>query len=155
LSRELSPGRAAALAIDDSCRRDVVAQLVELQRSADSYLRRDGIAAEDEQFCAEQNARVVAGVEECYRAMFEAPSSSWNLRDRHMADTLDRLGAHLARHGTPPKIVVFGSSTCPPPMPPRHFPAHAWSGRSASFAGRRPSARAITSWPTWQTSSTR
>lgn len=104
---EQNYGRAAVLGVTESCRRAVVAQLVELRRSGDSYLRRDGIAAEDEQFCAEQNARVVASAEEYYRAMFEAPASSWNLRDRHMADTLERLAAHLARHGTPPKIVVW------------------------------------------------
>ncbi|HWA53634.1 MAG TPA: erythromycin esterase family protein [Solirubrobacterales bacterium] len=100
-------GRAAALGVADSCRREVVAQLTDLQGSAERYLRHDGIAAEDEQFCAEQNARVVSGAERYYRAMFEAPVSSWNLRDRHMADTLERLSAHLARHGTPPKIVVW------------------------------------------------
>lgn len=100
-------GRAAALGVADSCRREAVAQLVDLQRSAERYLRRDGIAAEDEQFCAEQNARVVSGAERYHCAMFEAPVSSWNLRDRHMADTLERLSAHLARHGTPPKIVVW------------------------------------------------
>lgn len=104
---EQTYGRAAAMGIAESCRRDVVAQLVDLRRGADSYLRRDGIAAEDEQFCAEQNARVVASAEEYYRSMFGAPASSWNLRDRHMADTLERLGAHLERHGAPPKIVVW------------------------------------------------
>lgn len=104
---EQAYGRAAALGVTDLCRRGAVAQLVELQRNADSYLRRDGIAAEDEQFCAEQNARVVAKAEEYYRAMFDAPSATWNLRDRHMADTLERLAAHLARREAPAKIVVW------------------------------------------------
>jgi erythromycin esterase-like protein len=93
--------------ISESCRRGVVEQLVELCRSAEGYLRRDGIAAEDEQFYAEQNARVVVGAEQYYRAMFAAPTETWNLRDRHMCDTLERLDAHLARHGAPPKIVVW------------------------------------------------
>ena len=100
-------GRAATLGISAGCRRGVVEQLVDLQRNADSYLRRDGFAAEDEQFCAEQNARVVAGAEEYYRAMFGAPSASWNLRDRHMAETLEQLVFHLGRQGVPPKIVVW------------------------------------------------
>ncbi len=68
----------------------MVAQLTELQRLGNAYLRRDGIAAEDEQFYAEQNARLVASAEEYYRSMFGDPASSWNLRDRHMAETLDR-----------------------------------------------------------------
>lgn len=100
-------GRAVNLGVSESCRRGVVAQLTELQRLADAYLRRDGIAAEDEQFYAEQNARLVASAEEYYRAMFGDPTSSWNLRDRHMADTLDRLARHLGRHGEPPRIVVW------------------------------------------------
>ena len=80
---------------------------MELQRRASAYLRRDGIAAEDEQFYAEQNARLVASAEEYYRSMFGDPASSWNLRDRHMADTLDRLAAHLQRRGDPARIVVW------------------------------------------------
>lgn len=100
-------GRAVTFGVSQSCRRGVVEQLVELRRAADGYLRRDGIAAEDEQFYAEQNARVVVGAEEYYRAMFTAPRDTWNLRDRHMGDTLERLDAHLARHGAAPKIVVW------------------------------------------------
>jgi erythromycin esterase-like protein len=104
---EQAYGRAATLGAGEDCRRGVVEQLVELQRNADGYLRRDGFAAEDEQFCAEQNARVVAGAEEYYRAMFGAPSSSWNLRDRHMAETLEHLADHLGRIRSRPKIVVW------------------------------------------------
>jgi erythromycin esterase-like protein len=100
-------GRAVTFGVSESCRRGVVEQLVELCRSAEGYLRRDGIAAEDEQFYAEQNARVVVGAEEYYRAMFGAPTDTWNLRDRHMCETLERLGAHLSRHGAEPKIVVW------------------------------------------------
>ncbi|MBS1883175.1 MAG: erythromycin esterase family protein [Actinobacteria bacterium] len=100
-------GRAVTLGISESARRGVVEQLVELCRSAEAYLRRDGIAAEDEQFYAEQNARVVVGAEEYYRAMFAAPTETWNLRDRHMAETLERLDAHLGRTGSPSKIVIW------------------------------------------------
>ncbi|MGD9736020.1 MAG: erythromycin esterase family protein [Solirubrobacterales bacterium] len=100
-------GRLASLGVSESCRRGVLDQLTELRRSAQAYLRRDGIAAEDEQFYAEQNARVVASAEEYYRAMFGSPAASWNLRDRHMADTLTRLRDHLARHGERAKIVVW------------------------------------------------
>jgi erythromycin esterase-like protein len=100
-------GQATTMGIAEPCRQGVIDQLLELSHAAGSYLRRDGIAAEDEQFCAEQNARVVAGAEAYYRSMFGHPAASWNLRDRHMADTLERLAGHLARHGRPPKIVVW------------------------------------------------
>jgi erythromycin esterase-like protein len=104
---EQTYGRAVSLGISESCRRGVVAQLTDLQRRADAYLRRDGLAAEDEQFYAEQNARLVASAEEYYRSMFAGQALSWNLRDRHMADTLQRLVQHLARHGAPARIVVW------------------------------------------------
>lgn len=100
-------GRAAAEGLDDECREGVVAQLTELRSLAASYLRRDGIAAEDEQFYAEQNARLVASAEQYYRSMFASPDSSWNLRDRHMMETLERLRAHLGRHGEWARLVVW------------------------------------------------
>ncbi len=107
LGGEQNYGRAVSLGVSESCRRGVVTQLRDLQRLGNAYLRRDGIAAEDEQFYAEQNARLVASAEEYYRAMVSDPASSWNLRDRHMADTLERLLQHLGRHGERPRIVVW------------------------------------------------
>ncbi len=100
-------GRAVLLGVGEPCRRRVVEQLVELRRRAGDYLRRDGLAAEDEYFFAEQNAAVVANAEEYYRTMFGDHAASWNLRDRHMADTLDQLLAHLDRHGGTARIVVW------------------------------------------------
>ncbi len=100
-------GYAASMGISDSCRRGVMEQLLELQRAASVYARLDGLAAEDEFFYAEQNARLVANAEEYYRSMFSTRASSWNLRDRHMADTLDQLAAHLDRHNGRTRIVVW------------------------------------------------
>jgi hypothetical protein len=84
--REAGGGRAVSLGSSESCRRGVVEQLLELHRNSVGYLRRDGLAAEDAQFYAEQNACLVADAEQCYRTMFAAHVSSWNLRDTHMAD---------------------------------------------------------------------
>lgn len=104
-------GQAVVLGVADPCRRQVVAQLVELRRRAGDYLRRNGLVAEDEQFFAEQNARVIADAEEYYRTMFDADASSWNLRDRHMADTLDELLAHLDRHDGAARVVVWAHNS--------------------------------------------
>jgi erythromycin esterase-like protein len=90
-----------------SCEPEVVDQLVELQRHAMEYARRDGRVAEDELFYAEQNARLVKNAEAYYRSMFLSDVSSWNLRDRHMAETLDALVAHLSRQGDRVKVVVW------------------------------------------------
>ena len=100
-------GEAVLLGVSEPCRRRVLEQLVELRRHAGDYLSSDGLVAEDRYFLAEQNATVVADAEEYYRTMFAGPASSWNLRDRHMADTLDQLQVHLARHGNAGKVVVW------------------------------------------------
>ncbi len=89
------------------CENEVVAQLVELRNRSDAYLRRDGWVAEDELFYAEQNARVVRDAEEYYQQMYRAEVSSWNLRDRHMAATLDALVEHLDRRLGHTKVVVW------------------------------------------------
>jgi erythromycin esterase-like protein len=89
------------------CENEVVAQLVALRSRADAYLRRDGWIAEDELFFAEQNARVVRDAEEYYQQMYRAEVSSWNLRDRHMAGTLDALTEHLDRRTGRAKVVVW------------------------------------------------
>jgi erythromycin esterase-like protein len=104
-------GRAILLGVGEPCRRRVIEQLVELRRRAGEYLLRDGLAAEDEQFFAEQNAAVVANAEEYYRTMFADHAGSWNLRDRHMADTLDLLLAHLDRHGGSARVVVWAHNS--------------------------------------------
>ena len=104
-------GYAVARGVSEPCRRGVVEQLLELQRRAGDYLRRDGLAAEDEQFYAEQNARLVLNAEEYYRTMFDGANRSWNLRDRHMADTLDQLLAHLGRHDRAERIVVWAHNS--------------------------------------------
>ena len=104
-------GRAMLLGADEPCRRGVIEQLVELRRQAGDYLSRDGAVAEDEYFFAEQNAAIVADAEEYYRTMFGDRSGSWNQRDRHMADTLDHLLAHLDRHGGEARVVVWAHNS--------------------------------------------
>lgn len=89
------------------CENEVVMQLLELRRRSEAYLRRDGWVAEDQLFFAEQNARLVRNAEEYYQQMYRAEVSSWNLRDRHMAGTLDALLAHLDRQLGRSKVVVW------------------------------------------------
>ena len=100
-------GFAAAFGAGESCEQEVVEQLADLQQHALEYARRDGLIAEDELFYAEQNAKVVQASAEYYRTMFSGRVSSWNLRDQHMAGTLDALAGHLSRQQGPAKIVVW------------------------------------------------
>ncbi len=100
-------GYAASFGLGESCEDEVVNQLRELQRRADEYAQRDGRVAEDEYFYAEQNAQLVKNAEEYYRSMFRGRVSSWNVRDRHMAETLDRLVGHFDKQGSRTKVVVW------------------------------------------------
>jgi erythromycin esterase-like protein len=104
-------GHAATLGLTPPCEREVVAQLVELRRAAAEYARRDHRVTPDDLFFAEQNARLIADAERYYRAMFQSHELSWNLRDRHMADTLDALVAHLASRTPEPKVVVWAHNS--------------------------------------------
>ncbi|GAB2847006.1 erythromycin esterase family protein [Lentzea nigeriaca] len=105
-------GRAAAFGAGDECERQVVEQLLELQRHAHDLARRDGLLAEDEAFHAERNARLVQAAERYYRTMFRGRVSSWNQRDLHMAETLDALSDHLeTQRGEPAKIVVWAHNS--------------------------------------------
>jgi erythromycin esterase-like protein len=106
-----SYGYAATLGLTRPCEDDVVAQLIELRRHAAAYARRDGIIAADEQFMAEQNARLVSNAEQYYRAMFGARQHSWNLRDTHMADTLDALIAHVSQTAGSGRAVVWAHNS--------------------------------------------
>ncbi|BCO34979.1 hypothetical protein BMW24_015775 [Mycobacterium heckeshornense] len=106
-------GYAAAFGAGPSCERQAITQLVDIQRNALDYARRDGLVVEDELFYAEQNALVVRNAERYYRSMFSGRVTSWNLRDQHMAQTLHALLAHLDRHdeAAPARIVVWAHNS--------------------------------------------
>jgi erythromycin esterase-like protein len=89
------------------CQDEVVSQLVALRARTADYVRRDGMDAFDEAFFAEQNAVVVRDAEEYYQQMYRADVSSWNLRDRHMANTTDALLEHLGHRYHRPAIAVW------------------------------------------------
>ncbi|MEV6368354.1 erythromycin esterase family protein [Micromonospora sp. WP24] len=70
--------------------------------------REQALADGAESFSAWQNAEVVAGAERYYRAMVGGGPESWNIRDIHMQDTLDRL---LDRYGPDARGVVWAHNT--------------------------------------------
>jgi erythromycin esterase-like protein len=86
-----------------SCEEQALQQLLELQRR---------MPKDEEGFYAEQNARLVKNAEEYYRSMFlRNAEPSWNLRDRHMMQTLEALAAHFERQGADAKIVVWAHNS--------------------------------------------
>lgn len=71
----------------ETCEAEVRSQLLSLLERRLDYMKHDGEIF----FDAEQNARIVRAAEQYYRIMYEGSRESWNLRDRHMFDTLQAL----------------------------------------------------------------
>jgi len=82
------------------CEREAVAMLRDLVTRRIDYAVRDGEAV----FDAVQNARLIAGAERYYRTMYYGSNESWNLRDRHMFETLEAL---LEHRGSGSKAVLW------------------------------------------------
>jgi erythromycin esterase-like protein len=103
-------GQAAHFGLSEGCQRQVLQQLQELMaRSAQAPM---GGSAEDELFHAQLNALVVRNAERYYRIMFEGSTASWNQRDRHMGQVLQRLREHLTRtRGHPARLVVWAHNS--------------------------------------------
>lgn len=105
-------GYATTFGLVEHCEREVLQQLMELTGDADRFLRHDGIAAIDELFYAQQNARVALNAEGYYRSMFRGRNESWNRRDTHMSETLQALEEHLGGlRGRAAKVVVWAHNS--------------------------------------------
>ena len=102
---------AAGSGLTPSCENEVVGELIELRKRAADYAARDGRIAADEYFVAEQNARVVRNAEAYYRTMLGGRIESWNLRDRHMAETLRELRRFLGRSQPGVRVVVWAHNS--------------------------------------------
>mgnify|MGYP001615760336 FL=1 len=90
-------GREVAAGHAPSCAEGAAAQLAELENDT----------AGEDAFVAWQSARVVRNGEDYYRMMYRQGESSWNARERHMADTLSQV---LERMGPAGKIVVWAQN---------------------------------------------
>ena len=95
--------RAATWGLD-GCEASAVALLAGLITDRKTDRRGDSEAA----FDAEQNALIVKNAEKYYRTMVRGGGESWNVRDRHMAETLDHL---LDRYGPAAKAIVWEHNT--------------------------------------------
>ncbi|HUS28068.1 MAG TPA: erythromycin esterase family protein [Kofleriaceae bacterium] len=101
-------GLQAHIGAGRTCEGEVVAQLVEMQMRK---LARSGRSPTgDAWFHAVQQAHVVRNAEAYYRTMFAGRSTSWNLRDTHMMDTLDFIADHLG-DGAPAKVIVWAHNS--------------------------------------------
>lgn len=88
---------------DAGCRDEVLSLLREIRLKA-QFLDGDREAG----FNTEQNALIAVNAEKYYRTMIGFDNESWNVRDRHMMETLDRL---MKFHGTNAKGIVWEHNT--------------------------------------------
>jgi erythromycin esterase len=94
----------ATAVVPTSCEDEALRTLRELRRNAAQY-REDG---REGYFDAEQNALVARNAELYYRTMIRGGPDSWNVRDGHMMETLERL---LAHHGPHARAIVWEHNT--------------------------------------------
>ena len=105
-------GLQATVYQEDKCEAEVIAQLQQLLERRLAYMKEDG----EDSLDAAQNARVVRSAEQYYRAMYRGSADSWNLRDRHMFDTLQSLLKEAERskahaNASPPKALVWAHNS--------------------------------------------
>lgn len=93
----------AAQMVPELCQTEVVELLKTIRQKMPSYN-----SDPENVFNAEQNALVTVHAEQYYRAMVKGGPHSWNIRDRHMAETLNRL---LEFHGPESKLIVWAHNT--------------------------------------------
>jgi len=102
----------AAQYVPTRCEEEVVAILRELRAKAGRYLEQgdhaDELLKREALFDAQQNALVAKNAEAYYRTMVRGGAASWNLRDHHMIETLERL---LLHHGMHSRGIVWEHNT--------------------------------------------
>ncbi|MGH2447212.1 MAG: erythromycin esterase family protein, partial [Chloroflexota bacterium] len=94
----------AGLGIVESCEAEAVEMLQQLRRQREDLVQ---LSSPDSYFYALMAATVARDGERYYRAMYQGDVQSWNLRDIHMANTLDALLDHF--HGS--RAVVWAHNT--------------------------------------------
>jgi protein-L-isoaspartate(D-aspartate) O-methyltransferase len=97
-------GRAVLSRGYHACEPAVVETLTDLLDKRLEYAAKDN----ERFFDAVQNAHLVTAAERYYRILYYGGAESWNLRDRHMFDTLTRL---LEHRGPQAKAVVWAHNS--------------------------------------------
>ena len=89
--------------VPKACQNEVVDLLKEIRNKISQYN-----TDHETVFSTEQNAWVAVYAESYYRAMIKGGASSWNIRDKHMVETLNRL---MKFHGSKAKAIVWEHNT--------------------------------------------
>ena len=93
----------ASRIIPELCEKAVVRLLAEIRKNIEHYN-----SDYENVLSTEQNAHIAVNAEKYYRAMIKGGPESWNIRDRHMVATLNRL---MNFHGKAAKVIVWEHNT--------------------------------------------
>jgi erythromycin esterase len=93
----------ATLIIPSTCEEEVIDLLMQIRKNMPAY-----DSDTEAVMSAEQNAQVIVNAERYYRAMVRPGPDSWNIRDHHMVDTLERL---MKFHGSKAKAIIWEHNT--------------------------------------------
>jgi erythromycin esterase-like protein len=104
-------GRAVASRRVESCEHAAAEQLQELSEWPSSPRAHVVQTHPEDRYSLLQHARVVKNAEAYYRKSFTGEVSTWNLRDQHMAETIDALGSALDAQGRPTRVVAWAHNT--------------------------------------------
>jgi erythromycin esterase-like protein len=94
---------AATQFVPELCRDEVIELLRKINERIPQYN-----TDHENVFNVQQNAYVTVNAEKYYRAMIKGGAHSWNIRDNHMCDTLERL---LQFHGQGTKAIIWAHNT--------------------------------------------
>ncbi|NLG50025.1 MAG: erythromycin esterase family protein, partial [Chloroflexi bacterium] len=89
--------------VPESCESEVVKLLARIRQNVQPFPDDDESA-----FSAEMNALVAVNAERYYRAMIHGGTKTWNIRDMHMMETLDRL---MQLHGPQARGIVWAHNS--------------------------------------------
>jgi erythromycin esterase len=89
--------------VPELCEDEVIELLVQIRRNMPRY-----DSDEEAGMSAEQNAHIIVNAERYYRAMIRPGAASWNIRDHHMTDTLNRL---MKFHGRDARAIIWEHNT--------------------------------------------
>ncbi len=104
-------GRITGLDLSPSCEQEAVDQLLDMLQKAEVHVRGGGLTEADARFVAEHNALVVKNAEHYYRAMFGGHINTWNMRDHHMVETIERLRDHLRASERTDKVIIWAHNS--------------------------------------------
>jgi erythromycin esterase len=93
----------SSLMVPAQCTSEVANLLAEIKKKSPQYN-----SDHENVFNTEQNALVAFNAEKYYRTVLGGGSKSWNIRDSHMMETLERL---LNFHGKNSKAIVWAHNT--------------------------------------------